>query len=73
MLCWLEVQRLFGPMADLFPYSLISDLAKLTHCGDYSFEAGFLLVALAAPGTHSLDQAGLKLRDPLASASRVLG
>jgi hypothetical protein len=25
------------------------------------------------PGTHSVDQAGLKLRDLLASASRVLG
>jgi hypothetical protein len=25
------------------------------------------------PGTHSVDQAGLKLRNPPASASRVLG
>jgi hypothetical protein len=25
------------------------------------------------PGAHSIDQAGLKLRDPLASASQVLG
>jgi hypothetical protein len=30
------------------------------------------LQSLGCPGTHSIDQAGLKLRDPLASASRVL-
>jgi hypothetical protein len=33
----------------------------------------FLCVALAALGTHSVDQAGLELRDPPASASGVLG
>ena len=37
------------------------------------FETGFLCVALAgSPGTHFVDQAGLKLRNPPASASRVL-
>jgi hypothetical protein len=30
-------------------------------------------VALACPGTHSVDQAGLELRNPPASASQVLG
>jgi hypothetical protein len=37
------------------------------------FETGFLCVVLADPGTHSVDQAGLELRNPPASASRVLG
>jgi hypothetical protein len=31
------------------------------------------LCSLACPGTHSADQAGLELRNPPASASRVLG
>jgi hypothetical protein len=31
------------------------------------------LYSPGCPGTHSVDQAGLKLRNPLASASRVLG
>jgi hypothetical protein len=38
------------------------------------FETGFLCIALAVLElTHSVDQAGLKLRNPPASASRVLG
>jgi len=35
-------------------------------------KSGFLCVALA-PGTHSVDQAGLQLRNPPVSASQVLG
>jgi hypothetical protein len=35
------------------------------------FETEFLCEALACPGAHSVDQAGLKLRDPPASASQV--
>jgi hypothetical protein len=31
------------------------------------------LCSPGCPGTHSVDQAGLKLRNPPASASRVLG
>ena len=31
------------------------------------------LCSPGCPGTHSADQAGLKLRNPLASASQVLG
>jgi hypothetical protein len=31
------------------------------------------LFSLGCPGTHSVDQAGLKLRNPPASASQVLG
>jgi hypothetical protein len=36
------------------------------------FETGFLC-SLGCPGTHSVDQAGLELRNPPASASQVLG
>jgi hypothetical protein len=36
-------------------------------------EIGFLCVTLASPGTRSVDQAGLELRDLPASASQVLG
>jgi hypothetical protein len=39
----------------------------------FVFETGFLRVALADPGTHSVDQAGLELRNPPASAYQVLG
>ena len=38
-----------------------------------SFQTGFLSVALGCPGTHSVDQFVLKLSDPPASASSVLG
>jgi hypothetical protein len=34
---------------------------------------GVSLCSPGCPGTHSVDQAGLKLRNPPASASRVLG
>jgi hypothetical protein len=37
------------------------------------FKTGFLCVALAVLELHSVDQAGLELRNPPASASRVLG
>jgi hypothetical protein len=38
------------------------------------FKTGFLCVALAElEGTHSVDQAGLELRTPPASASQILG
>jgi hypothetical protein len=37
------------------------------------FETGFLCVDPGCPGTHSVDQDGLELRNPPASASRVLG
>jgi hypothetical protein len=36
------------------------------------FETGFLY-SPGCPGTHFVDQAGLELRNPPASASRVLG
>jgi hypothetical protein len=39
----------------------------------FFIETGFLCVALAVPRTHSVDQAGLELRNPPASASQVLG
>jgi hypothetical protein len=38
------------------------------------FETGFLCIdSPGCPGTHFVDQAGLELRNPPASASRVLG
>jgi hypothetical protein len=39
------------------------------------FKTGFLCIVLAVlcPGTYFVDQAGLELRNPPASASRVLG
>jgi hypothetical protein len=39
------------------------------------FKTGFLCIAPGCPGTHFVDQAGLELRNPpaSASASRVLG
>jgi hypothetical protein len=37
------------------------------------FKTEFLLYSLGCPGTHSVDQAGLELRNPPASASQVLG
>jgi hypothetical protein len=37
------------------------------------FQDTVSLCSPGCPGTHSVDQAGLKLRDPLASASPVLG
>jgi hypothetical protein len=39
----------------------------------FFFKTGFLCVALAVLGTHSVDQAGLELRSPPTSASQVLG
>jgi hypothetical protein len=36
-------------------------------------ETGFLCIALACSGTHFVDQAGLELRSPPASASQVVG
>jgi hypothetical protein len=38
----------------------------------FFFETGFLCVA-GCSGTHFVDQAGLELRNPPASASQVLG
>jgi hypothetical protein len=37
------------------------------------FQDRVSLCSPGCPGTHSVDQAGLKLRNPLASASQVLG
>ena len=41
--------------------------------GFWFFETGFLCIALAVLETHSVDQAGLELRNPPDSASQVLG
>jgi hypothetical protein len=59
------------PVALLFLFCFV---VFLFVCFGLFFETGFLCVALAGcPGTHSVDQAGLKLRNPPASASQVLG
>jgi drug/metabolite transporter (DMT)-like permease len=62
-----------------FP-TLLSLLCFLSHRESFSkrkmffFETGFLCIALAVlERTHFVDQTGLKLRNPPASASRVLG
>jgi hypothetical protein len=40
----------------------------------FSPETGFLCVAFSCPGTHSVDQAGLELRNPPSNpAFKVLG
>jgi hypothetical protein len=39
----------------------------------FFFQDRVSLCSPGCPGTHSVDQAGLELRDPPASASRVLG
>jgi hypothetical protein len=39
----------------------------------HSFRDRVSLCSPGCPGTHSVDQAGLELRNPPASASRVLG
>jgi hypothetical protein len=39
----------------------------------FCFETGFLCIAPLVLETHSVDQAGLKLRDPPVSAFQVLG
>ena len=39
----------------------------------FAFQDRVSLCSPGCPGTHSVDQAGLKLRDPPASASQGLG
>jgi hypothetical protein len=55
----------------------VSGKARLNHHGEvYMVEVEKKegsLCSPGCPGTHSVDQAGLKLRDLPASASRVLG
>jgi hypothetical protein len=55
----------------------------VSHCVSWGMSASLLscspppdrvsLSSSGCPGTHSIDQAGLELRNPPASASRVLG
>jgi hypothetical protein len=42
-------------------------------CFVFVFRDSVSLCSPGCPGTHSIDQAGLELRNPPASASRVLG
>jgi hypothetical protein len=49
------------------------------HCASFFFGGGAVfqdrvsLCSPGCPGTHSVDQAGLELRNPPASASQILG
>jgi hypothetical protein len=75
------------PITPLFGYQPI-EKCTLRNCNFLSFSFWFVfnflnfyfvfrdrvsLCSLGCPGTHSVDQAGLKLRNPPASASQVLG
>jgi hypothetical protein len=64
-------QEVILPMLNVKSKSVASTLSKQS-----SFDTSFDRVSLCSPGcpgTHSVDQAGLELRNPPASASRVLG
>jgi hypothetical protein len=52
-----------------FSFSYFQSKTEQTFFLIWFFETGFLP---GCPGTHSVDQAGLELRDPPASASQVL-
>jgi hypothetical protein len=60
-----------------FPFSLVG-VYEFTYFsffvfGFFVFRDRASLYSPGCPGTHSVDQAGLELRNPLASASQVLG
>jgi hypothetical protein len=59
------------------PLSTIRLFLLLLFCfgffGFWFFETGFFLYSSGCPGTHFVDQAGLELRNPPASAFQVLG
>jgi hypothetical protein len=55
---------------DLFPKFSISRVVSLC---DFFFRDRVSLCSPGSPGTHFVDQAGLELRNPPASASHVLG
>jgi hypothetical protein len=56
-----------APKLNLTPFSLV-----VVGVGD-EVQDRVSLCSPGCPGTHSVDQAGLKGRDPPASASQVLG
>jgi hypothetical protein len=59
------------PKADALA-PLVAEKAQILIYLFWFFETGFLC-SPGCPGTHSVDQAGLELRNPPASASQVLG
>jgi hypothetical protein len=63
-----------GNRNDLTVYRAIIKIIALIQHGRFFFffETGFLC-SPGYPGTHSVDQAGLELRNPPASAFEVLG
>ena len=63
------VSHSFGSPEKLL-YLLLFIEMKRSHI--FFFKDRISLYSLSCPGTHSVDQAGLKLRNPLVSASQVL-
>jgi hypothetical protein len=68
--------KMFGPIAsalnhDLWPWSISPISLFLFVC--FVFRDKVSLCSLGCPGTHFVDQAGLELRNPPASASQILG
>jgi hypothetical protein len=77
-----QVNRAFVSSPFSFHHSYISKHVLLHHSGLYDldfvlfcfvFQDRVSLYNPGCPGTHSVDQAGFKLSNPPASASRVLG
>jgi hypothetical protein len=66
---WIQVARLIGQMS--LPTESVFVVVVL-FCF-LAFRDRVSLCIPGCPGTHSVDQAGLELRNPLASASQVLG
>jgi hypothetical protein len=58
---------------DLFIYLFIYIVYLFIYLFIFVFRDRVSLCSPGCPGTHSVDQAGLKLRNPPASASQVLG
>jgi hypothetical protein len=66
-------QRVATPGSGLSPDLCLNDVIFLFWLGLVFFQDRVFLCRPGCPGTHFVDQAGLKLRNPPASASRVLG
>jgi hypothetical protein len=65
---------IFGLFWGVFCFVLFCFFGFVLFCFVFLvFQDRVSLYTLGCPGTHFVDQAGLELRNPLASASRVLG
>jgi hypothetical protein len=71
-----SIQLLLGKLLEvhnLFKKFFIPIVPVISFLFCFVFRDRVSLCSLDCPGTHSVDQAGLELRNPLASASQVLG